>query len=38
MVLVLTKSFKNNVLFWDKNQLKTTLENGKFGLIDASAA
>jgi hypothetical protein len=30
MILVLTKSFRQ--------ELKTTLENGKFGLIDASAA
>jgi hypothetical protein len=24
--------------FWDKNELKTTLENGEFGMIDASIA
>jgi hypothetical protein len=27
-----------SVLFWDKNQLKTTLEKGKFDPIDASTA
>jgi hypothetical protein len=27
-----------SVLFWDDNELNTTLEDGEFGMIDASAA